>query len=52
MDSGDLFFDYNVFELQPRFLFQSGNIAIKLQSLKDNKDKYIEHQRKCNRNNT
>ena len=42
-DKGELFFDFETYEMQPKFLFLSGNISSKFSKLELNKEKYIEN---------
>ena len=42
MNKGELFYDFDKMEFQPKFLFLSGNIADKYDKLQRDKDKYIE----------
>jgi len=41
-DKGELFFDFDTFDMQPKFLFLSGNISKKFSKLQSQKAKYIE----------
>ena len=42
MDKGELFYDYDQKEYQPRFLFESGNVAMKRTAFYSNEKRYIE----------
>ena len=42
MSKGELFYDYDQKEYQPRFLFMSGNIGIKITKLSQYSNQYIE----------
>jgi len=41
MNKGELMFDFDTFEFQPKFLFLSGNISQKYDKLQRDKEKYI-----------
>ena len=41
-DKGELFFNFDTFEFEPKFLFLSGNIADKYAILQRDKERYIE----------
>tara|TARA_R110002153_G_scaffold232329_1_gene385629 strand:- start:923 stop:6142 length:5220 start_codon:yes stop_codon:yes gene_type:complete len=43
LDKGELMWDFDSFEIQPRFLFLSGNISKKYSTLQNNKSRYIEN---------
>lgn len=42
MTKGELFYDYDQKEYQPRFLFESGNVALKRTAFYSNEKRYIE----------